>query len=339
MNKPTIFFNARAALELGLEELGLCPGETVAVPTYVCESILQPIRNLKLKCCFYQVDNAFHPNWEEIDSIVTQEDVKAILMIHYFGQPIAVEKFSEIAKKHSLALIEDNSHNLGGTFCGLKMGAIGDIGVSSPRKFLGMKCGGILYVGGNIWRGSPYLGSDTFVKNKMVGLSDITRLVVNLHPKLKLLISRGLNRLPNFNSPNAQIEPITRSGGAPLVSKLLINRILMPEKLNQIGVSRRRNWDAWVTVCKEHGGVPVFDEIHETSSPWALPIIFTSIERKQSFINLVFENNLIPFPWPILPNEILKNYPQTVDLWNKLVCVPLSHPPKNYALCSKTKYI
>ena len=42
-------------------------------------------------------------------------NIKAIMMVHYFGQPQDIKKFQTLCNKHKILLIEDNAHGFGGT--------------------------------------------------------------------------------------------------------------------------------------------------------------------------------------------------------------------------------
>jgi len=64
---------------------------------------------------------------------------KALLVAHLFGQPADMEGLSEIARKHSLPVVEDFAQSFGARFSEQNSGAWGDIGCTSffPAKVLG----------------------------------------------------------------------------------------------------------------------------------------------------------------------------------------------------------
>lgn len=63
---------------------------------------------------------------EEIEKKIT-ERTKAIIPVHYTGQPCDMDAITEIAKKHHLMVIEDAAHALGASYKGKKIGTISDM--------------------------------------------------------------------------------------------------------------------------------------------------------------------------------------------------------------------
>lgn len=62
----------------------------------------------------------------EIEKHITAR-TKAIIPVHYTGQPCDMEAITAIAKKHNLLVIEDAAHALGAEYQGKKIGSISDM--------------------------------------------------------------------------------------------------------------------------------------------------------------------------------------------------------------------
>ena len=77
-----------------------------------------------------------------LDSNLIQEAItpntKAIMPVHIFGHPANMDRINAIAKKHNLAVIEDNAQSIGSKIGSKQIGAMGDIGCLSfyPTKNL-----------------------------------------------------------------------------------------------------------------------------------------------------------------------------------------------------------
>ncbi len=71
---------------------------------------------------------------------------RAILVVHYLGHPCEMDQIMDIARRHGLKVIEDNSHAHGSLYKGRKCGTIGDVGAMSlmSGKSLPVGEGGML---------------------------------------------------------------------------------------------------------------------------------------------------------------------------------------------------
>ena len=63
---------------------------------------------------------------EELEKKITSR-TKAIIPVHYTGQPCDMDAILEIAHKHNLLVVEDGAHALGAVYKGKKIGSIADM--------------------------------------------------------------------------------------------------------------------------------------------------------------------------------------------------------------------
>lgn len=82
---------------------------------------------------------------EDIERKITDK-TKAIIPVHFTGQPCDMDKIHEIAKKHKLIVIEDAAHALGAVYKGRKIGSISDMTTFSfhPVKHITTGEGGMI---------------------------------------------------------------------------------------------------------------------------------------------------------------------------------------------------
>ena len=87
----------------------------------------------------YNIDPA------EIEKKIT-ERTKAIIAVHFTGQPCKMDEIHAIAKKHNLLVIEDAAHALGADYKGKKIGSISDMTTFSfhPVKHITTGEGGMI---------------------------------------------------------------------------------------------------------------------------------------------------------------------------------------------------
>ena len=87
-----------------------------------------------------------------VERAVTNK-TKAIMPVHFAGQPCAMDEILEIARRRNLLVIEDAAHALGAEYKGRKIGAIGDATVHSfhPIKSITTGEGGMVVLRDDDW--------------------------------------------------------------------------------------------------------------------------------------------------------------------------------------------
>ena len=121
-----------AALHLAVKVLDIGEGDEVIVPSLTFAATANAVAYCGATPVFADVKSV--DDWtidpDAIEALIT-ENTKAIIVMHYGGFPCDMDRILEIVHKHSLLLIEDACHGLGGSINGQAMGTIGDIGCFS----------------------------------------------------------------------------------------------------------------------------------------------------------------------------------------------------------------
>ena len=131
--------NGTDALQLSLLALGVGKGDEVitAINTFIATS--EAISATGARPVF--IDN--DPQTYTIDVRKIEEKItprtKAIIPIHLYGQPAAMDAINEIAARHNLVVIEDAAQAHGASFKGKTVGTLGRLACFSfyPGKNLG----------------------------------------------------------------------------------------------------------------------------------------------------------------------------------------------------------
>ena len=127
------------ALYLALCAQGIGPGDEVITTPFTFVATAGSIARTGAKPVFVDIlPETFNINPALIEHAVTA-NTKAIIPVHLFGLSADMDPIMAIAKKHSLAVIEDAAQAIGSTYHGKKIGSIGDFGCFSffPSKNLG----------------------------------------------------------------------------------------------------------------------------------------------------------------------------------------------------------
>lgn len=135
-----------AALHLAMRALNIGPGDEVIVPVLTFAATANAPLFAGAKTVFADVDEkAFNISPKDIQNKIT-EKTKAIIIVHYGGQPCDMKEIIQIAKRHDLYVVEDCAHSLGAEYMGQKTGAIGTIGCFSfyPTKIITTLEGGMV---------------------------------------------------------------------------------------------------------------------------------------------------------------------------------------------------
>lgn len=140
-----------AGLHLALRALGIGPCDEVIVPTVTFIASVNPVRYVNAEPVFMDCDDNLNMDTSKLEEFLeeqchyidgkvinkkTGKQVKAIVVVHVFGNPADMEKLMEIKEKYKLWLVEDATEALGsyylkGKYAGKHCGTIGDIGVYS----------------------------------------------------------------------------------------------------------------------------------------------------------------------------------------------------------------
>lgn len=323
----TYFAHARTALKYGLMTLGFKKGDRILVPDYICEVLLHPIRELGLEAIYYPIDDSLNPQWEALDLRAQEIKCRAIVMVHYFGQPQDIGRYQELCATHNLLLLEDNAHGFGGTIHGKPLGTFGDLGIASPRKILNTTSGGILYIHGKERLPPP------LQPYRMGKVERLLRKSFDQWPRLKVGASILARRLPNFSDPSTFRESVVPDMLADKSSTKIISSVTTGQSLQKLALRRRERWTSWERIAHETGLQPVYSNVHPESSPWAFPAYVESSKQRDRILIAGLKKGIIFFPWPSLPAEIVQLNEKPTKRWHNLVCVTLHQdPPELIAL-------
>lgn len=127
----------KAYIELGK----LQPGDSVIIPSVTFIATAQAVVNCGLHPVFVEPDaNSFNVSAQTINDKISL-NVKAIIVVHLYGELVDIDPIEELAERHNLLLIEDaaQAHGAINTVLNKKAGNLGDAAAFSfyPTKNLG----------------------------------------------------------------------------------------------------------------------------------------------------------------------------------------------------------
>src|SRR3989338_7221549 len=120
-----------ASIHIALHELKVGKDDEVIVPALTFVATVNPIIYVGAKPVFIDVDiKTWNINPEEIEKNITPR-TKAIMPVHFYGNPCNMEAIMNTAKKNNLYVIEDATESLGALYKSRYVGTFGDLGCFS----------------------------------------------------------------------------------------------------------------------------------------------------------------------------------------------------------------
>lgn len=131
--------NGTDALFVALRNLGVKEGDEVVTVANSFIATSEAITSTGAKVVFVDCDNGtYNIDVKKLEGVVNSR-TKAIVPVHLYGQPADMDPIMEIAKRHSLFVVEDAAQAHGAEYKGRKIGTFGDCACFSffPGKNLG----------------------------------------------------------------------------------------------------------------------------------------------------------------------------------------------------------
>ncbi len=133
--------NGTVSLRIGLLAAGIEAEDEVIVPPYTFLSTATAVIECNAVPVFADIDlHTFNLDPTAVEAAITPR-TKAIIPVHFAGQPADMRSIMAIAKKHNLFVVEDAAHAHGASYENRPAGSIGDIGSFSFQSSKNMTAG------------------------------------------------------------------------------------------------------------------------------------------------------------------------------------------------------
>lgn len=288
--------SGRDSLKLIIRVLGLTGDDEIMLPSYLCEAVLRPFKEEKVKFVFYRVNENLKIDITDIENKITHK-TRALLVIHYFGYPQHLEQIQQLCGRHSIYLIEDLAQSFltrrGGQF----LGDAGDVSFNSFRKFLPVLDGSLLIINNkNIgfipsWERSS-LNHFIYICCRLFGMKfKSIYLETRLFPKVMFL------RL--FIIADEFLNKYRKPARISFISKSILGRLDFEETI----LKRRRNFQYLLDNWHVDMFQPLFVDLPDGVCPLGFPIL---VENRDHVRNELIRRRIYPPVHWNLPVEIDK---------------------------------
>ncbi len=210
-NNDLFFQNGSNALIYGLKKLELKEGSKILIPAYICKSIKNAIVHNGYDVIFQDVGEDLNLNLDELKSNISKHNVKAVLVINYFGFISNIKEINRICYELSVITIEDNCHSYLSNNV-YTSSVYSDLSIFSLRKSLSINDGGVLRF--NSRHTNKFLtDSNDFKKTKFSYLFKNNIAFIFLK-----FLEYTLSKIGLFNLYSSQITRIKNKPNHPKIS-------------------------------------------------------------------------------------------------------------------------
>ncbi len=308
--------SATSGLHLALEAVGVGAGDKVITTTYTFTATAEVIRYLGADPILVDIEpDTFNMNPEKLRQAIAENDnVKAIMPVHFAGQSCDMDEILAIAKEYDLKVIEDAAHALPTTWKGTTIGSISDITVYS------------FYVTKTIATGE---GGMITTENK------------EYRDRMKTMRLHGINRdvFDRYTSDKPSwfyevVEPGYKYNMTDVAASIGIHQLKQANAFQQ-----RREWiadkfnEAFVDLPMTTPFVARPDDTHA----WHLYVLQLDLDKitvnRDTFIELMAKENIgtsvhfIPLHlqpyWRDRYNYQAEDYPVALDVFNRAMSLPI----------------
>jgi dTDP-4-amino-4,6-dideoxygalactose transaminase len=273
-----------SALHLLLMALNIGPGDEVIVPSFSFAASANAVRLVGADVVFVDVEpDSFCLDPAAVEAAVTPRTV-AIMPVHLYGHPAAMDKIMAIADKHKLAVVEDACQAHAAALNGTPVGAFGAGGTFSfyPTKNMHSLEGGMVTVGdAEVARTLRLLrnqGMEQRYANEIVGanmrMTDVAAAIgrvqlAKLHGWTEQRIANAAYLSEHITAPNV-VTPVVAEGARHIFHQYTIrvrgDRDAAMAKLTEAGVGNAVYYPTPIHRLK-----PYWEPDQKAGRTWDLP--------------------------------------------------------------------
>lgn len=289
------------------------------LPSYLCDSIVQPFKQEGVTIKFYPVKNNLNINISHLNKLISSFKPDGILFVNYFGfPPNKNEKEFLLKIKEKLTVIEDCTH---GSLLETKTPLVGDVGhyvVTSFRKYLPVPDGALVI---NKTKDKLRLlkySESIFFSKRLLAKIIRTEFIKNRKSYLEYLYLKLFREAEEFLDSFNKIISMSN------FSKQILIRL----NFQNIMERRRHNF---LFILKEFLnnkqlkkiGSPLYNKLPDKVSPFLFPVRVLSGKRDQLQKKLRENNIFCPIIWPVYKGLQLNGFEDSFELSQNILCFPI----------------
>ncbi|MCB1159921.1 MAG: DegT/DnrJ/EryC1/StrS family aminotransferase [Leptospiraceae bacterium] len=297
-----------AALQLAIQACGIGKGDEVLVQSLTYVASFQAISatgakpvacDIEPKYCSIDLDDAIKrltPN------------TKAIMPVHYAGQPGNLEAIYQFAEKNKLRVIEDAAHAFGTVYKGQKIGAFGDVVCFSFDGIKNITSG----------EGGCIVSSDEGVLNK---IKDLRLLAVEKDTEKRYSGQRSWE----FDV----VEQGWRYHMSNIMAAIGIEQL---KRFPEMAKKRQELAKLYDKKFQNHSSIKTFQKNYDEVVPHIYPVLISGMKDRESLRKQLLEKGIQtglhyqPNHWLTYYKDLKPSaFPNTEKIYSGLLTLPLHY--------------
>lgn len=303
--QATAFHSARSGFRAVLEA---CNKSVIYIPSYVCDSVIKAAEDSGYSVRLYAINQQFMPL--ELPAILSAEAL--LLYVNYFG--LCDNQVGELLHSYPAEqVIIDNSHALYSPVTD----ALATI--YSPRKFVGLPDGGLVYASENVMLKNDYFQDDGTLSR------------INY-----LLLRYGYGARAGYSAFNQARESL--ADNSPKAMSALTKRLMCSIPWQQFRLSRQQNF---IAVHNIFANINLWRfQVDTNVAPLCYPLRIGEVSVANVKKYLADNNIFAPTYWPdVVPRASIGSI--EYQLVDQTLFLPIDQRMSNYhidILCQTVKY-
>jgi dTDP-4-amino-4,6-dideoxygalactose transaminase len=311
--------NGRAAIKIALQTIG-CK-KTFLLPSYLCESIIQPFKELNIPYKFYKINEDLTIDTAHLLECKKKYKSEGVFIINYFGM-LSNQKNSKFIEelKKDIWIIEDFTHGSLIESENRMRKSFGHIIISSMRKYLPVPDGCIIINNTDLKLPEIESRNNSFSRQRTIAKLLRWEFLNNETLRTKEIESLFLSLFLQVEKSVDETNPVQKMS---YLSELILSSLNLAEikKIRKKNFKALLNYFSSSTQLQKH-----FQPIYKSEgngSPFYFPVRVKGLDRKKLLSGLVNRNLFCSIMWP-MPEEIkISDFPASHKLSSEIVCIPI----------------
>ena len=318
----------RSALFHLIQRLEYSYAETVLLPSYVAEGVIQPFITAGSRVIFYQLESDLTPDTKDLEFLLGKVKGKAVIvLIHYFGFSARSSELSSVLEQYQPVEVDDCSHALFTTAAdGVPLVESAEIFLYSLNKFLPVTDGAIL--GSNRSDVDLNLEEEILSELSMDALQEFQQ-----HLQTCLELYKCSDResakyyLKVIEQHYQSYYDIINSDLSPFRQSMHSRQIEETYPYDWLIKNRLFNSRVVYRELKSEVFTLVYPDLIPGVVPWCIPARVPA-NRRDEIISTLFEENILlstlQDKWNFIPHEQSNRFRIEINFMEEHVLIPIS---------------